>query len=209
MKKTLPFCMILALLLTAPALASGNKYNTTINAVCNLPDISVIVPKTGEVFINPYQLPVSIEADESTAQIISTPGCIENQSVVPISVTVTVTSTIREGSSMRLVTTPTGGVGTRKQAFIYFEMQASNTSSPPQSIWASEYDAEQHVLLRAGTTRSWKDMVALDATDGENCFGVFRLSGDCVYAPRSAWTENDGIDVEIAFTFTALGRPGI
>ena len=196
MKKKLLLCMILALLLSvsAPALASGN---TRIDALCNLPEISVIVPATAEVFINPYRLPLSIESDETTAQIVSTPACIENKSKVPISVTATLTSALKEGSNMRLIMTSKG-------AFVYFEMQAA--PSPDQVEWDSAYDMEKHQIVRLGTTRPKKNMVVIAQADQPNHFGSFRLTGDCVAFPKIPWTEADGIDVEIAFTFTPLMR---
>lgn len=207
MKKRVLLCTVLALLLlVTPAFASS--YSTKIDALCNLPDISVVVPTTAEVFINPYKVPIAIESNESAAQIVSTPACIENQSEVPISVTVTVTGAVKEESDMSLSTSTTGGVGSRKRAFVYFEMIASNAATPPQSVWADEYDMERHLVIRTAA-KTKKDLVVLDAADGANHFGAFRLSGDCAAFPKIAWTDADGIDVTIAFTFTPLPRPGI
>lgn len=205
MKKTLLFCAVLALLLSAPALASENS--TRIDAQCSLPEISVTIPATAEVFINPYRMPVEIDAASSTEQIISTPACIENKSKVPLSVTVTVTAEIREDSDMRLSTSSTKTqTTTSKSAFVYFEMQAA--SSPNQVSWDSEYDAEKHLLVRSGTSRPKAGMAILDQADQPNHFGAFRLTGDCIPTPRFPWTEADGIDVEIAFTFKPLPRVG-
>lgn len=206
MKKKLLLCMSLALLLSvsAPAFASGN---TRIDALCNLPEISVIVPATAEVFINPYKLPLSIESDETTAQIVSTPACIENRSKVPISVTATLTCALKEGSDMRLYSTSTQDPDltlTSKGAFVYFEIQAA--SGLNQVAWDSEYAMEKHQIVRLGTTRPKKNMAVIAQADQTNHFGVFRLTGDCVAFPKIPWTEADGIDVEIAFTFTPLMR---
>lgn len=204
MKKTFLLGIILVMLLSvsAPAFASGN---TRVDVQCNLPDISVVVPATAEIYINPYKLSISVEADESTAQIISTPACIENKSEVPISVTATITGAIKEGSDMTLTSTPTAGTGTRKRAFVYFEIQAS--SSAGQANWDSEYDAEKHLIVRT-TAKTRKNIVTLDAADGVNRFGAFHLTGDCATFPKGGWAETDGIDVEIVFTFTPLPRPG-
>lgn len=204
MKKKLLLSTVLALLLSVPALASDNF--TTIDALCMVPDISVVVPTTAEVFINPYRMPITIEEQETTAQIVSTSATIENKSDVPISVTVTVTGTVNGGSDMTLSSTATGGTGTRKRAFVYFEIQAS--SGVGQVAWDSEYDAEKHLVVRT-SAKTRENIVTLDAADGANRFGAFRLTGDCTASPRAAWNENDSIDVEIAFTFTPLARPGI
>ena len=205
MKKKLLLGAVLALLLSATAFASGGSYRTTVDALCNLPEISVTVPSSAEDFINPYRIPITIESDESTAQIVSTPACIENKSAVPISITATVTGTIKEGSDMGLYSYSTQGQElTSKRAFVYLEMQAATSTSPADANWDSEYDVEKHVAIRAGVARTKKDMVTIAQADQPKHFGAFRLAGDCVPTPRKPWTAADGIDVEIAFTFKAL-----
>lgn len=205
MKKKLLLCVICVLLLSqaGPACAAENSYTTTINALCNLPEISVVVPTTAEVFINPYRLPIEIASTESTAQIVSTPAAIENKSEVPLSITAAVTGTVREGSNMRLSTSSTVDAGlTSKRAFVYLEMQAA--SDPDQVNWDDAYDAERHLIVRAGTTKAKKNIVAIAQGDKAKHFGAFRLTGDCVPVPKGGWTDMDGIDVEIVFTFTPL-----
>ena len=205
MKKKLLLGAVLALLLSATAFASGGSYRTTVDALCNLPEISVTVPSSAEVFINPYRIPITIESDESTAQIVSTPACIEIKRAVPISITATVTGTIKEGSDMGLYSYSTQGQElTSKRAFVYLEMQAATSTSPADANWDSEYDVEKHVAIRAGVARTKKDMVTIAQADQPKHFGAFRLAGDCVPTPRKPWTAADGIDVEIAFTFKAL-----
>lgn len=196
---------VLALNLDISVFAVDSRYSTTIKALCDLPEISVTVPSTAEVFINPYRLPLTIEADETTAQIVSTPAAIENKSEVPLSVSATVTGTIREGSDMRLYSYSTQDQEpalTSKSAFVYFEMQA--TSDPDQADWDSKYDVEKHLVIRSGISRTKKNMVIIAKADQQKHFAAFRLTGDCVPVPRRSWTEADGIDVEIAFTFTPL-----
>lgn len=207
MKKKVLLCTILALLLSGTAFASGNQRSTAVDARCDLPEISVVIPATAEVFINPYQIPITIESDEVSAQIVSTPACIENKSEVPISVTATLTCKLKEGSDMRLYTATTQDPEmpvTSKGAFVYFEMQAA--SGVNQAVWDPEYDMEKHQVVRLGTSRPKKDMVVIAQADQPNHFGAFRLTGDCVAVPRTPWTEADGIEVEIAFTFTPLMR---
>ena len=205
MKKTCLFCVILVMivLLSVPAFAAEESHQTEIIALCELPEISVVVPTTAEVFINPYQIPVTIESTTSTAQIVSTPACIENKSKVPMRVGVTVTGTVWENSSLLLSGLPTTGAGAIKRAFVYFEMQASDTATPPQSSWDAAYDAQKHLAVRDFELPERK-MVTLSAAGGTKPFGAFRLSGDCSTAPIEAWTEEDGIDVKIVFTFTPL-----
>lgn len=208
MKKQGLFCVVLALILSiaSPAYAAeagGNR--TVITALCELPEISVVVPTSAEVFINPYELPIDIGSTASTAQIISTPVCIENKSEVPLSVGVTALAEEQEGSgSILLSGSPTGGTGAIKRVFVYFEIQASNTPNPPESIWDAEFDSTKHLVVRNYELPARK-LVTLSAADGNSPFGVFRIAGDCSANPiADPWTEADGINVKISFTFTAL-----
>lgn len=207
MKKKLLLGVILVLLLslTAPAYAAQNGCTTKIDTLCNLPEIQVTVPATAEVYINPFEIPVEIDGASITEQIVSTPASIENRSDVPLKVTVAVTGGIKAASSMRLVTSSTrGGTSRTKSAFVYFEIQASNSAS--SAVWDSTFNSTKHIVVRDGEGRPVKDVVTLDQAGKPNHFGVFRLTGDCVPTPRDAWTEDDGIDVKIAFTFTPLMR---
>lgn len=205
-KFLLMFAVLLLFIMTAPASAvslSGNA-NTNIAATYTAPEIIVTVPATAEVLINPYRIPVSIGDVETSAQIMSSPACIENLSEVPVSVSVSITSTLKEGSNMRLSMTPTQGTKiTSKSAFIYFEMQAADSDDPDAVYWDDAYDATKHLVVRT-YSRIMKNIVALGAGGEDGCFGAFRLSGDCVAHPKIAWTEDDGIDVTISFTFSPL-----
>ena len=65
MKKRLKLCLILALLLSlsSPAYAlAAQGSSTEITAEPYLPDIKieVVVPAAGNVYINPYQLPIKV-----------------------------------------------------------------------------------------------------------------------------------------------------
>lgn len=202
MKKICLFCGILAMLWTiaAPAMA---MFRTEVNAQCDLPEIRVTVPSTASIFINPYEMSVEIDGGASTDQIISTPAAIKNESLVPLNVNVTITGYLKENCIMRLVAESVKDTDTTsKCAFIYFEMVASDSET---GDWAETYDPEKHLLVRTGS-RSMRNIVTLDAVDGDKPYGAFRLTGDCVAYPRTAWTEEDGLNAEIAFTFIPQER---
>lgn len=205
-KKRILLLLSTALMLSlSPHAFAATKMNTKIKAACQLPDVSVKVPSTGQVFINPYEMSVEIDSTETDAQIVSTPTAIENETIVPIRVDVTVTGKVKEGSDMTLSTSPVDSTLTRKKAFVYFEMVAANSSTPDPDSWASEFDTNQHLAVRT-STRTRKNMVVLAEGGEDGCFGAFRLAGSCAAAPKIAWTEADGIDVEIAFTFHPMSR---
>lgn len=208
MKKKLSLCLLLALLLslTAPAYAltiQGGS-NTMITAEPYLPDIKieVVVPTSGNVYINPYRLPVEVDGNIVNKQVISETFSIENQSEVPLKVDVEVVGKIKSGSSMGLLSQSTATVTTTaKRAFMYFEIHA--VSNPSAVTWDSAYDADKHVVVREAE-RAKKDIVRLDSADNAKRFGAFRLTGDCVQNPREEWTEKDGVTVKVVFSFSPL-----
>ncbi len=186
--------------------AAETQNTTVIEAVCDLPEIKVTVPATGELFINPYEMPVEINGQTLGYQIISTPTVIQNESIVPLKVSATVTGAIKEGSDMALSSASVDPNSTRKKAFIYFEIQPTN--DPDTVVWDSEYNMDKHIVVRTAA-KTKKNIVTLDAFDEngqKKCYGAFRLTGDCAAVPKSRWTEADGVDVTIAFTFQATSK---
>ena len=205
MKKRLLLCALFVLLLslTTQALAVDQNSNTRIDALCSLPEIQVTVPATAEVYINPFEIPVEINSAMISQQIISTPAAIENKSKVPLSVEVTLTGELWADSDMRLLPYSTKGA-TSKAAFVYFEIHGSSGTTP--AAWDEEFDAAKHAVLREGEGRPVKNIAILDQADKPNHFGAFRLTGDCVPSPRFPWTDADGLNAKIAFTFIPLSR---
>lgn len=197
---------VLALLSVSPvsvfATVTNSSAKIEVQGMTELPKIVVTIPTGGQLFINPYQLPVEIDGESTTEQIVSSPVNIENGSKVPLNVDVTVVGTINEDSDMTLNTMTLKNLATTaKKAFIYFEMQA--VSDPGQVEWDSAYNMSKHLLVRT-TSSTKKSITTLEQADKPNHFGAFRLTGDCVPTPKSSWTEADGITVTIAFTFTPL-----
>ncbi len=215
MKRKGLLCAILALILLlsaqpAAAANTGNKRTTVITATkCRLPVIRVAVPTTGSVYINPLKVPVYIGDLESDEQIISPPVSIANMSDVPLKVDVAVTGAIKAGSTMSLVTSPTGGSGTNKSAFVYFDIKQSNSEDPESVEWDPAYDASKHIAVVAGVPITKNDVftlpaMTLDGEIAEGGYAPFRLSGDAVKKPTDAWNSKDGIYVTVAFTFTPV-----
>lgn len=217
MKKQRLICSIMAVLMFAmmtPAFAvEGAEAGQTAQADTNLSlyaleeaVIDVSVPTTGKLYINPLKFPVHYEYDgeevTDNSQIISEPGYIENLGDTAVRVSVSVTAEPHADSTLGLSSAPVlSQATTSKKAFIYYELQA--VSDPNGKIsWASEYDAEKHVIARG--TRRKKNIVELESAGGRNCYGAFRLTGDCVAKPRTPWTEDDGVTVTIAYTFDPI-----
>lgn len=202
------FLALLMLLASVPAAAAADKHSTVITAECLLPDvmIQVVVPTESKVYVNPQSLPVKIDGKIVESQIISEPACIENQSEVPLAIATSVTGTIKSGSNMALSSTSTQEAATTsKRAFIYFEMKASDSSDVTQVEWDDAYDENNHILVRT-TSKTQKDFLILGAKGTQGSFGAFRLAGDCVANPSIPWTGEDGVNVDVAFTFTPMSN---
>lgn len=202
---TAALAMLLAFSTGASALTTNATNEIEITALSNLPEIDVVMPGGGDVYINPYKMSVEIDGESTTEQIVSTPASIENRSEVPLSVGVTVVATVNEGSDMVLCSDYVNDPESRsKKAFIYLEMQA--VKDPDRVTWDSKFDDEKHLSVRTGLSRSRKEMLTIEQADKPNHYGALRLAGDCVPTPRNPWTEADGVEISIAFTFTPLGR---
>ena len=209
-------CAVLALVLLfsaqLPAAASnkGNQRSIIITARCRLPVIRVTVPSYASVYINPLKLPVYIDGESDTDQIISTPSMVINYSEVPLVVDVEVSGSVKEGSNMTLASSPTNGAGSDKRAFVYFEIVQAETDDLTDDVeWAPAYDAAKHLAVIPGAPKTMKQIFTLSARtlDGEVAEGgyaPFRLSGDAVKTPANAWNSKDGVNVTVAFTFTPI-----
>lgn len=207
MKKLLSLCLMTVLLwsMTGTAQAQMPVHGeTVVTADAYLPDIAidVSVPISGEIQINPYRFPVKIGPTVQNDQIVSGTFSIENRSVVPLRVNVEVIAEVKRESDMRLRSESTAGQDiVMKDAFIYFEFKT--VSSLGSVEWADEFDEGQHIVVREFQGIR-KNFAIIGAADQEKHYGAFRLTGDCVENPREPWTEQDGINVEIIFTFLPL-----
>jgi hypothetical protein len=204
-------CSVLPMSAVAADTESVTNRALKITGTCSLPAITVVVPgTTSKTYINPKSVAVSLSGSISNAQIVSAPTCIQNMSEVPVSVSVSVTGSIKSGSSMKLVKTSTAGSSsTAKQAFVFLQMQATEESDPQKVKWTGTYDADKHIVLTTGTTTK-KDYITLAAAPADEssaatkCYGAMLLLGDCIVLPKDAWTTKDGFTAKITFTFKAL-----
>jgi hypothetical protein len=187
--------------------AAVTKPSTKITASCVFPDIDieVTVPTDTTAYLNPKKVSVSSSGKILPGQmILSAPSWIENKSLVPISVSASITTTVKSSSTMKLRSSTTAGAGlTTKEAFVYFEMHEASQTSALDSVWDSGYDASKHILVTVGTNAK-NDFVTLDEAGGTNPYGVFRLAGDCVANPTTDWNAKDSFTSKIVFTFKAL-----
>lgn len=252
---------VLAVSLAVPAFAAGKSTKVT-GTYKDIP-ISVVVPTTGTVTINPYGLPVNVEKSDgklvafSGQQITSAPMAIKNQGSVSLAVGASVTGALKTGSTMTLAAATTKGdssaspavpAATTKTAFVKLQVAglSGNTwkvadddaladkiieEAAKNATWTAAQDGP--VVELGKTNNSDPDTplatllpAVMDPTTGEfstyngttsgSSIALFRLSGDCVTAPKKGtgdaatadpWTSKDGFDTTIAFTFTPSANP--
>ena len=166
----------------------------------------------------------------SGQQIVSAPMAIQNKTAMDLSVSATVTGEVDlTKTDMKLATSTTKGTGaegdadyvapaTGKSAFVYLQAKpatdttgAAATLAAECAAWAPSAYAEATDVI-VGTRAVTKDNLATlrAATVNSGTFvsynagsiALFRLTGDCVAAPRaSEWKTTDTFKTTIAFTF--------
>lgn len=213
MKKRLLSLLISSLLLVSlivPAGASVQR-EVRLSAMVNLPVISVVVPTSGIVYLNPYELPVVLNGKVDRSSIVSVPWRIENRSEVPLQVNATVFGYVEGSSDMTLSATSVAqSTSTRKLAFLYLDCQQANPTSNVDNLSWPAFDPTKNVVIKTTRETSKKNILVLSAatSDGQTAaggVGVFRISGDVTPNPKEAWNPaEDLVSVSITFTFTPL-----
>lgn len=208
----------MAMTMVVPAFAANTaselSQSTTITGTTEVPTISVTVPDTGAVVVNPYKLEVSVSGTDVTDQIISATQYLENASNVAIEVKASVTGT-KEGNAVFATASTQGGKAvTTNSAFMYFEIILSDDNSS-EPTWPESFDKTNVNQLLVGDTENAakSTMVTMAAGDGSdaaasNGYAAFHLAGDVADKLTTAWAATDKFGATIAFTFTpAISAP--
>lgn len=212
MKRKALLCAMLALALlcsTQPAAALiSNQRAIVISGEARLPAIEVVVPSSAAVMINPYMMPVQVGTLETDEQIICYPEYLLSLSEVPIKVDVKVRGSAYSNSDLTLAAAPTGGTGSAKRVFAYFEIQQSDAIYCDEVQWDAGYNASKHIRV-SETEQSKEGMVTLPPLTlehelPEKAYAWFRVAGDATRNPTQEWNENDGISVTVVYKFTPL-----
>lgn len=206
---------VLTMLATLPMPVAGAanglaSRSIKITARCVVPttSVNVTVPGVTQSYVNPAKISFKATSNITVeGQIISLPYYIENNSEVPLSVSVSVKGTVKTGSDMTLCELEELS-GTGKEAKVRFEM--AKTSDPESSSWNSSTwsrDGVDLITIPVTTaTNSKENAIVLDQTDKQEHYAVFHLTGDCTEDPDPAWKTTDGFYTDIVFTFKQLPR---
>lgn len=162
------------------------------------PVISVRVPASGRVVVNPYRLEVALGGEVSREQVVSETYSLSSECDLPVAVSVSAAGTIPAGSEAVFVTEPPQSQTEGKEIFMYAEFQEQY--GPWQGYFADSYNQ----VVVAGWGESKQNVLTL-APWGE---GRFRLFGAASVPSEGMWTEQDTVNVTLAFTFAAIETGG-
>lgn len=162
----------------------------------DLPIIDVTVSEFGRIVINPYGLPVDMNGEDFTEQIVSETLTIINHSEVPVTVWSSAVGSISPPSVMTYTSELPMDAG-EKEVFLYAEFQAED------GIWSGTYSGADNQICVSNQVSEPKAVLTLD-TETE---GMFRFFGAASVAPNVPWCTEDVLSVIITFTFSADSVP--
>ena len=156
--------------------------------------IDVVVPPSGQVIVNPYQMPVATSSGESTEQIVHEPQVMISGSDFPVLVTARAVGKLQPGSEARFASAPPAADALDKQIFMYVEFQ-----SDPM-LWSGSFADWSNQILVTDWGMEKANVMTLDAFGA----GYFRLFGAMTGFPDVMWDAVDAPDVTLTFTFAPL-----
>ena len=167
------------------------------------PVIEVLVPSSGQVIINPYCLPVELDGQTSTDQIVSAPLILENRSTIPVSVSASVTGTVPPGSGVSFAAAPPMPDSPVKEIFLYAEFHA--VPEPAfQPSWSGLYSDSTNQLMVGFQSAAKADVMRLEAGGTACSWGAMRLFGSAAVSPMVPWQAGDDIQATFVFSFTPI-----
>jgi hypothetical protein len=201
------------------SLAASGQYQFNMGAAVNIPTINVYVPtantNTDKVVLNPYGLKYTLDGEELTDQIISTPIYLGSLSNVPLKVGMNVKATVAGNAALGTKSFAEDTKTTTNSVFLWGQVVdggsgASVDLTATPSGFASAYDATEGktgsmILVGADVTRTglYTIPAADDATDTTNTnWACAKFFGDAVKAPTTPWANGDTVTLAITFTFT-------
>ncbi len=167
------------------------------------PVIEVLVPSAGQVIINPYCLPVELDGQTSTDQIVSAPLILENRSTIPVSVSASVTGTVPPGSDVSFAAAPPMPDSPVKEIFLYAEFHA--VPEPAfQPSWSGLYSDSTNQLMVGFQSAAKADVLRLEAGGTACSWGALRLFGSAAVSTMVPWQAGDDIQATFVFSFTPI-----
>jgi len=220
-KKFLSMVLALAMIFTLCVSAfADDEFKAT--ATVKIPSITVTVPQTGTLFINPMGFTVKIadgeaasnddEANTKTnSKIVSPIYTISNGS--PMKLDVNVIGSVTPDSAnkaLTIATAPISSDDTKNSVFIYTQFGAvtgddgEETFSPAPAAYTVPADSATTFPQLALTTKVPTKAVNVGTVaaggDDPAKFG-FQFLGDCTANPKLDWNAGDKVEVNLIFSF--------
>lgn len=190
------------------ALAEGTEIEIT--GTTEAITIKVVVPVTGAVVLNPYELDYEVEGSTVNDQVISAVQYIENWSGIDIYVDASVTGTA-EGNAKFADAAVSSGDSTDNEVYLHFDIAAAtvaaNDSDKTQydvtdpTSW-TEVPVSTEAAETSASTKMDKMTAAVENTNPDMPgIAAFKLDGDAVKNPATPWTADDTVGVTVVLTF--------
>lgn len=200
----------MALSLSVPAFAADTKPNTStvINGTYTEAVIDVVVPQTGNAFINPYGLGTSVDKSTGAAvaikgQIVTAPMYIVNNSGLDLDVGAVITPELGANATMKFATASTKGTpdkdetdadyvapATSKSAYVIAQGVASKTAVASDTIEDTDVD---NILDEYALDATWTSAVS-SAPLTVSSTGVAKPVEVTKFATlKKATLDNDGV----------------
>lgn len=157
------------------------------------PIIRVTVPNSGRVLLNPYRLKTALDGKASTEQVLSRTYRMKNESEIPVTVWAQAVGIVPPGSEAVFTLEPPRSDSEEKEAFLFAEFQPAD-----EEEWLGTYSKERNQLLISEEKGNKKPVLTLPAKSE----GIYRLFGSTSVPSSRMWTEQDTVNVTIAFSFT-------
>lgn len=207
-------------LTTADALTSADNA-LEVSGSLTAPTIKVVLPTAGSMVMNPYQLKVQFTGDgetsnqDHTEQVLYKSQFIQNQSNVPMKVSVTVTGKLgADADKITFASAAFKGNETTKSVYLFLQQKVADAAAPDAHTidWEdAKYNKATDVLIgtKAVKLENFATLDAATMTSGAvtSCSALaYRLNGSLTTAPSTAWTADDKIDVTIAYSFATIAN---
>jgi hypothetical protein len=188
---------------------SDGSYGASVEVTSDIktPTISITVPGSTTVGLNPYKLEYEIDSAKYTDQIASVEQTITNASDVPVTVGATVSAKLGDNSTASLATKAVSATETKKSIFTYLEVK-EKAKEDDEAAFASSYatsNTNQVVFAAKETTKT--GLATLTADGGAACYAGFKVFGSMTATPTVAWNSNDTVAFTIKFTFNPQTAP--
>lgn len=209
MKRRITAVLIAIVFAVTMSISVFSARTTEIHAIYQEPRIEIVVPSTGQMWLNPRSLPVQINGNVEYPQIVNIPWSIENHSEVGIKVDAAVSARVASGSGIELSgSSVKNSKSKEKRIFLFLDMKVTNPGVDVGALdWGSTvYDSKRHMLITDyGNERANIMTLAptnLDGTLANGGIGAFHLDGNVNPDPLGGWNPaKDMVTVKIVFTF--------